>query len=82
MLPGLLALHGCEELVPRDTSSLLIPRLQHSITRLFQILWVYYGLLIAPRPVIVWNMLAMIINFVSVAAYYHFLKHERAAQGA
>jgi hypothetical protein len=85
---SLTALCGCE-LVPRDTSSLLVPRLQRSeifgfvaglgttfaavpdlvamlkrrssagmnprmaaIMGIFQILWVYYGLLIASRPVI------------------------------
>jgi uncharacterized protein with PQ loop repeat len=115
---SLLALCGCsEDLVPRDTSSLLIPRLQRSeifgflagfgttfaavpdlITMLkrrssagmnprmaaimcvFQLLWVYYGLLIASRPVIAWNMVAVLINFMSVAAYRHFARREASGQ--
>ena len=42
----------------------------------FQILWVYYGLLIASRPVIVWNMIAIVINFLSVGAYLYFVRRE------
>jgi hypothetical protein len=36
------------------------------IMGVFQILWVYYGLLIASRSVIAWNLVA--VNFLSVAA--------------
>lgn len=43
----------------------------------FQILWVYYGLLIASRPVIAWNMVAVVINFLSVGAYLRFARRER-----
>jgi len=43
----------------------------------FQILWVYYGLLILSRPVIVWNVVAVIVNFWSVAAYVRFARLER-----
>jgi hypothetical protein len=50
-----------------------------AIMGLFQILWVYYGLLIASRPVIAWNLIAVLINFLSVGAYRHFLRKERAA---
>lgn len=42
----------------------------------FQILWIYYGLLIASRPVIAWNLIAVLINFLSVAAYLHFVRKE------
>ena len=42
------------------------------IMGLFQILWIYYGLLIDSRPVVVWNVLAVVINFVTVAAYFRF----------
>jgi uncharacterized protein with PQ loop repeat len=113
---SLIVLCGCE-LVPRDTSSLLVPRFQRSeifgfvagigttfaavpdlvamlkrrssagmnpsmatIMGLFQILWVYYGLLIASRPVIAWNLLAVVINFLSVAAYRHFSRVEKAGR--
>ena len=110
---------GCRELgdlVPRDTSSLLIPEFKRSeifgfvaglgttfaavpdlmamlkrrssmgmnprmaaIMGVFQILWVYYGLLIASRPVIAWNIIAVMINFLSVGAYFHFARGENGA---
>jgi MtN3 and saliva related transmembrane protein len=43
----------------------------------FQILWVYYGLLILSRPVIAWNLVAVVINFLSVGAYFRFARSER-----
>jgi len=42
----------------------------------FQILWIYYGLLIGSRPVIVWNMLAVVINCLTVGAYVRFARRE------
>jgi uncharacterized protein with PQ loop repeat len=42
-----------------------------AIMAVFQILWVYYGLLIASRPVIVWNVLGVAINSVIVLSYLH-----------
>ena len=114
LLLSVLTLHGCEELVIRDTSSLLIPRFQRSeilgfvagfgttfaavpdllamlkrrssagmnprmagIIGVFQIAWVYYGLLIGSRPVIVWNTIGVLINFLSVGAYLYFVRKER-----
>ena len=110
-----IGLCGCQNLVPRDTQSLLIPRFHRSeifgflaglgttfaalpdllamlrrrsaaginprmagITGVFQILWVYYGLLILSRPVIAWNLVAILINSLSVAAYVHFVNKEKA----
>jgi uncharacterized protein with PQ loop repeat len=46
------------------------------IMGVFQIVWVYYGLLIASRPVIVWNVVAVIINFMTVWAYFRFARIE------
>lgn len=114
LLLSLVILCGCEDLVPRDTSSLLIPRFHRSeilgfvagfgttfaalpdliamlrrrssagmnprivaIMGVFQILWVYYGLLIASRPVIAWNVIAVFINFLNVGAYLHFARKEK-----
>ena len=114
---GLITFCGCQDLVPRNTASLLIPRFQRSeifgfvaglgttfaavpdllvmlrrrssagmnlrmvmILGIFQLLWVYYGLLIASRPVIIWNVIAVLINFFSVAAHRHFIGKERAQQ--
>jgi uncharacterized protein with PQ loop repeat len=112
---SLVSLSGCHDLVPRDTSSLFIPRFYRSevfgfvaglgttfaavpdlvamlrrrsstgmnprmvaIMGIFQVLWIYYGLLIASRPVIAWNVIAVFINSLSVGAYFHFLRKERA----
>jgi uncharacterized protein with PQ loop repeat len=114
----LTVLYGCQDLVPRDTQSLLVPRFQRSeivgflaglgttfaalpdlvamlkrrstagmnprmaaILGVFQILWVYYGLLIGSRPVIAWNIIAVLINFLSVGAYRYFARRERLQQG-
>jgi MtN3 and saliva related transmembrane protein len=100
-----LMLLGCQDLVPRDKSSLFIPGFRRSeifdfvagfgttfaavpdlaamlrrrssagmnprmaaIMGAFQVLCVYYGLLIASPPVIVWNMVAVLINLLSVGA--------------
>ncbi len=38
----------------------------------FQIVWVYYGVLVESRPVIVWNIIAVGINFLVVGAYVYF----------
>jgi len=43
----------------------------------FQIVWLYDGLLIAARPVIAWNMIAVVINFLNVGAYLYFFRRER-----
>jgi uncharacterized protein with PQ loop repeat len=47
------------------------------ITAVFQVLWVYYGLLIGSRPVIMWNAIAVVINSLSVVAYLLFRRAER-----
>ena len=116
LILSLGTLFGCQDLVPRDTSSLLIPKFHRSeilgfiaglgttfaavpdliamlrrrssagmnprmvaIMGVFQVLWVYYGLLIASRPVIAWNVIAVLINFLSVGAYLHFVRKEKRA---
>jgi MtN3 and saliva related transmembrane protein len=43
----------------------------------FQVVWVYYGLLIGSRPVIAWNIVAVVINFMTVRAYFRFASRER-----
>ena len=47
----------------------------------FQILWIYYGFLIASRPVILWNVIAVLINFITVGAYAYYLRREREKAG-
>ena len=115
---ALLALTGCDDLVPHDVRSLLVPHLQRSeligllagfgttfaavpdlvsmlkrrssagmnprmaaIMGVFQIFWVYYGLLIASRPVIVWNLIAVFTNALGVGAYQYFVRKERGGSG-
>jgi MtN3 and saliva related transmembrane protein len=59
----------------RRSSAGMNPRMA-AIMGVFQIVWVYYGLLIASRPVVVWNMIAVLINFLSVGAYLYFVRRE------
>jgi MtN3 and saliva related transmembrane protein len=60
----------------RRSSGGMNPRMA-AIMGVFQILWVYYGLLILSRPVVAWNVVAILINFLSVGAYLHFRSKER-----
>jgi MtN3 and saliva related transmembrane protein len=46
------------------------------IIGVFQIVWVYYGLLIESRPVIAWNTLGVVINLLTVGAYVRFAHSE------
>ena len=41
-----------------------------SIMAVFQIAWIYYGLLILSRPVIVWNVIGMLTNSVTIWAHW------------
>jgi MtN3 and saliva related transmembrane protein len=68
--PDLLAM------LRRRSSEGMNPRMG-AIMGAFQILWVYYGLLIASRPVIIWNVMAVLINFLTVGAYAYFLRKEK-----
>ena len=70
-LPDLIAM------LRRRSSAGMNPRMT-AIMGVFQILWIYYGLLIASRPVIAWNVVAVFINFLSVGAYLHFVRKERS----
>ena len=49
------------------------------IIGVFQIVWIYYGLLIASRPVIAWNMIGVVINLLTVGAYVRFARRENPA---
>jgi uncharacterized protein with PQ loop repeat len=73
-MPDLIAM------LKRRSSAGMNPRMA-AIMGSFQLLWVYYGLLIASRPVIVWNVIAVVINFLAVAAYCHYARKERIARG-
>jgi uncharacterized protein with PQ loop repeat len=69
-VPDLLAM------LKRRSSVGMNPRMA-SIMGVFQIAWVYYGLLIVSRPVIVWNLIGVVINFLNVGAYIHFVRREK-----
>ena len=63
-------------MLKRRSSLGMNPRMS-AIMGAFQILWVYYGLLIASRPVIIWNVIAVFINFLTVGAYSYFMHKEK-----
>jgi uncharacterized protein with PQ loop repeat len=69
-VPDLLAM------LKRRSSAGINPRMA-GIMGIFQIVWVYYGLLILSRPVIAWNIIAVVINFLNVGAYLYFVRRER-----
>jgi uncharacterized protein with PQ loop repeat len=63
-------------MLKRRSSAGINPRMA-GIMGVFQIVWVYYGLLIVSRPVIAWNAVAVVINFLNVGAYLYFVRRER-----
>ena len=71
-LPDLIAM------LRRRSSAGMNPRMA-AIMGTFQILWVYYGLLIVSRPVVLWNVIAVLVNFISVGAYFYFVRKERSS---
>jgi uncharacterized protein with PQ loop repeat len=72
-LPDLIAM------LRRRSSAGVNPRMA-IILGMFQILWVYYGLLIGSRPVILWNVIGVVANFICVGPYRHFAPQERRRQ--
>jgi uncharacterized protein with PQ loop repeat len=64
------------KMLRRRSSQGINPKMA-AIMGAFQIVWVYYGLLILSRPVIAWNVIAVLINLGSVAAYFRFARLER-----
>jgi MtN3 and saliva related transmembrane protein len=64
-------------MLKRRSSAGMNPRMT-AIMGAFQVPWVYYGLLILSRPVIAWNVVAVLINFLTVGAYLHFVQRENA----
>lgn len=66
-------------MLKRRSSKGMNPRMA-AIMGSFQILWVYYGLLILSRPVILWNIIAVITNFFVVGAYFYFARKESMSQ--
>jgi uncharacterized protein with PQ loop repeat len=60
----------------RRSSEGMNPRMA-AILGVFQATWIYYGLLIDSRPVIVWNLIAVIINFLNVGAVAYLRARSR-----
>jgi len=52
-----------------------------TIMAVFQLAWIYYGLLIASRPVIIWNIVGVLTNSLTVWAYKSFARQERETPG-
>jgi len=71
VLPDLIAM------LRRRSSAGMNPRMA-AIIGSFQILWICYGILIISRPVVVWNLIGVCINFFTVGAYGYFLRKEKA----
>jgi len=61
----------------RRSSAGMNPRMA-AILMVFQTVWIYYGLLIASRPGIAWNGIAVLINSCSVGAYRYFVRREKS----
>ena len=72
VLPDLIAM------LKRRSTKGMNPRMA-AIIGCFQILWIYYGILIVSRPVVLWNLIGVCINFFTVFAYRHFARKERLA---
>jgi MtN3 and saliva related transmembrane protein len=68
-LPDLIAM------LKRRSSIGMNPRMA-AITGTFQILWVIYGGLISSRNIVMWNVIAVVTNYLTVAAYSHFRRRE------
>lgn len=49
-----------------------------AVMAVFQVVWLYYGVLIDSRPIIIWNVIAVVVNSLSVAAYLHFARREKS----
>ena len=68
-LPDLIAM------LKRRSSVGMNPRMA-AILGTFQILWVIYGVFIGSRNIIIWNVIAVVTNYLTVGAYMYFRRHE------
>lgn len=51
------------------------------ILAVFQVVWIYYGVLIGSRPLVVWNVIAVVVNVLTVTTYFGIARREKAARG-
>ena len=70
------ALPDLISMVRRRSSAGMNPKMA-AIMGAFQILWIWYGLLIGSRPVVLWNLIAVVTNSFVVGAYRHYSRRER-----
>jgi MtN3 and saliva related transmembrane protein len=71
-LPDLIAM------LKRRSSLGMNPRMA-AIMGTFQIIWVIYGVLIGSRNIVMWNIIAVVTNYLTVAAYMYFRRQEARA---
>lgn len=69
-LPDLIAM------LRRRSSEGMNPRMA-GIMGSFQFLWVYYGLMIGSYSVVMWNVIAICVNALTVGAYLYFSRAEK-----
>ncbi len=62
-------------MVRRRSSRGMNPRMA-AITGSFQVLWVIYGALIGSTSVVLWNIIAVLVNSFTVAAFVFFRRAE------
>ena len=71
-MPDLIAM------VKRRSSVGMNPRMA-AIMGTFQILWVIYGVLIGSTNIIMWNVIAVVTNYLTVGAYVYLRRQEAAS---
>jgi uncharacterized protein with PQ loop repeat len=69
-LPDLIAM------LRRRSTAGMNPKMA-AIMAVFQVLWIWYGLVIGSRPVVLWNMIAVVTNSFVVGAYQYYARRER-----
>jgi MtN3 and saliva related transmembrane protein len=69
-LPDLIAM------LRRRSSVGMNPRMA-AILGTFQILWVIYGLSVGSKNIVMWNIIAIVINYLTVGAYFYFARAEK-----
>ena len=70
-LPDLIAM------LKQRSSNGMNPRMA-AILGTFQILWVIYGVLIGSRNIIMWNVIAVITNYLTVGTFMYFRRGQRS----
>ena len=74
------ALPDLIKMVSRRSSRGMNPSMA-SILGVFQIVWIYYGVLIGSWPLVMWNVVAVVVNALTVATYVHLARREKSRPG-